>query len=317
MSVPATGFALIDPMTLLGREVLELLPRFPALRGQMVYVHTDPDEDVQVVELDGEPGMVRPLVDPEQLSGCGAVIVASASDSERLSHLCDWLEGFPERPAVDLSRLERLRSVFRPVAGAADRDEAEGLHVRIAPPAVVAARLVLDALQHLQPSAIALVAIDPVSELGDDGIQGMARQAVQRLQGQNVAELVGGHVVAFNHVVRDAAELLEDALPLLRVASVTASSSVSGCFHGHVAHLTLVFDEPVEGPELDDAVREAPRLMLGDLPLRLDGVVGSDRVVVAPSTVSPDGRLAVLTAMLDGHLVGGALTALEALESQL
>jgi hypothetical protein len=317
MSLPATGLALIDPLTLLGREVLELLPRFPALRGRMVYAHTDPDEEVQVAELEGEPGMVRPLVDPEQLSGCGAVIVASDRDSDSLRHLCDWLEGFPERPAVDLSRLERLRTMFRPVAGPAERDEAAGLHLRIAPPAVVGTRLVLEAVQDLGPIALGLVAVDPASDLGNEGIECLARQAVQRLQGQDITDLVAGHVVAFNHVVRDTADLLEDAVAVLGMPSVSASSSVSGCFHGHVVHLTVTFDEPVDGPELDDVLRSAPGLVLGDLPQGLDGVVGSDRVVVAPGIVSSDGRIAVLTLMLDGHLVGGALTALEALESQL
>lgn len=315
MSLPATGLALIDPLTLLGREVLELIPRFPALRARMVYVHTEPSEEVQIAELDGEPGLVNPLVDPEQLSGCGAVIVASAADRDSLCHLEDWLEGFPERPAVDLSRLDRFRSRCRPVIGGPARTDDGLAHVRIASPALVAVRTVLQAIGHLDPIGVTLAAVDPASDVEDEGIEGLARQAVQRLQGQDVSELVGGHVLAFNQVAADAGDLIEDMAALIPGQSVAASRSYGGCFHGHLAHLSVFFPAPVDHAELLECLEGKPRIAICDLPQRLDEVVGTEQIALAQPHLSPDGRLAVLTAMLDGLRLGGALSALEALES--
>jgi len=310
MSPVIPKLLVIDPLTLLGKEVIGLLPSYPELGSDPHLVHTVDDEH-QIPEMRGEPVLAPPLDDVEQLSGASAVIVASDADTPRLEHLEEFLDMHPETPVVDLSRLERLWSRFSP-AGHSSSDT-DRPHLRVCHPALVVATEVIEPLRHLEPAALNVVSMDPVSTSGREAVEEFARQAASRLRGEQVQELTDEQVLAFSLVATHDELLAEDAARLFSDLPTTITRIVSGHFHGHVVHIGLSFRHPVDEWELREAWQSTPMLTLADAPLRLEEVVDARQIIMTPPQMDHQ-RLAVSTvAMVDGLLVGGALSGLEVL----
>jgi hypothetical protein len=302
---------LIDPLTLTGREALRLLDRFPELGSDVQFAHTRDDEH-QIAEAFGEPALVPPLDSAEQISADSALLVTSDADTGRIDHLLTFIEQHPETPVVDASRLDRLQ--FAPSLGHEDHGARQ---LRVPHPSMVAASAVCRPLRHLTPRALHVVAIDPVSTGGQEAIETLARQAVVRLNGGDVEELIAGNVLAFNLVVPDETSLAEEAVLLFPDRATSADRILSGHFHGHLAHIAATFADPIDDWELRDAWDSAPLLAVTDPPLRLDQTVDCEQVLVGPPTLADGGRHLSVTAVMDGLIIGGALTALELLTRTL
>ncbi len=306
---------IIDPLTLLGREVLALLARDPFLAGDLSYHHTADDDEQQIAELAGEPALVPPIDDASDLAGADAVLVASDTPTARLLHVSRFSESHPDIPIVVLGRLPGDWDQLPPAAGA-DPDHRE-THVRVAHPALVALWTVVGALERLAPTQAAVAALEPVSAGGTADVERLARQAAQRLKGAAVEELIGDRVLAFNLVAADDEDLNRDAAQLFPALEVAATRMSTGCFHGHVAQLAIFFEDVVEEHEVLEALREDERIAEPDLPLSLDACVESGLVALSMPRLSNDGRVLAVTAMVDGLQVGGAATALQILRSLL
>ena len=306
---------IIDPLTLLGREALALLPGDPFLAGDLSYHHTADDDEHQIAELGGEPALVPPIDDASDLEGADAVLVASDTPTARLLHVSRFTESHPDIPIVVLGRLPGDWDQLPPAAGA-DPDHREA-HVRVAHPALVALWTVAGAIERLAPTQAAVAALEPVSAGGTADVERLARQAAQRLQGAAVEELIGDRVLAFNLVAADDEDLNRDAALLFPALEVAATRMSTGCFHGHAAQLAIVFEDAVEEHEIMEALREDERISEPDLPLSLDACVESGMVALSMPRLSNDGRVLAVTAMVDGLQVGGAATALQILRGLL
>ncbi len=313
MSVPVV---LIDPLTLVGRELLELLQTRSDLDLELRYLHTAEEDEHQIAELGGDAALVPPIVGPQDLEGCSAIVVASDRDLPRLDHLEAFLDEAPEVPLLDCGRSDRLRHRTRP-AGHGSRTTNGGVHLRVAHPAAIMADEVASTVRHLGLSSVSICALEPASHRHDDAVEILAAQAVSRLRGEPVTRTVGGHVLAFSAVAAEHDALAEDAGVLLSGTGVIASRVVTGAFHGHMAVLTLAFDTEVDDSDVRDALEASPMVVLVDHPASLDAVVGGDHVAVTPPALSADGRLLTVTAMADGLRVGGALTGLQILRTLL
>jgi aspartate-semialdehyde dehydrogenase len=306
---------IVDPLTLLGREALQLLANDHLLAGDLVYHHTADDDEHQIAELGGAPALVPPIDDAEDLAGVDAVLIASDELSPRLEHIGRFADRHLDTPIVVMGRLPGAWELLPPAAGA-DPDRA-ATQLRVAHPALVALWTVVGALNHLDPLHASVSALEPVSTGGAGDVERLARQAAQRLQGAEVEELIREHVLAFTMVALDDEELNRDAALLLPRLEVSASRTATGCFHGHVAQLAIGFRSPVEEHEIFEALREDERIGEPALPLSLDTCVESNLLAVSMPRLSNNGRLLSLTAMADGLRVGGAATALEILRSLL
>jgi len=306
---------IVDPLTLLGREALHLLAGDPHLAGDLTYHHTAVDDEHQIAELAGQPALVPPIEDADELAGADAVLVASDEPTSRLAHVSRFADSHPDTPIVVMGQLPGSWGELPPAAGP-DRDRAE-VHLRVAHPALVALWTVVGALDRLEPVQAAVSALEPASVGGTTDIERLARQAAQRLQGAEVEELVRDHVLAFTMVAVDDEDLNRDAALLLPALGVAASRTATGCFHGHVAQMVVGFLSPVEEHEILEALREDERIADPELPLSLDACIDSNLVVTSMPRLSRDGRLLSLTAMVDGLRIGGAATALEVLRSLL
>jgi hypothetical protein len=313
MSPTAPTLLIIDPLTLKGRELLLFIEREPHLVGEVSFCHTTDDEEQQIAEFSGQPSLVPPLDPTTDLEHFGAILVASDRDNPRLEHLLGHMEANPGTAVVDVGRLDMLREQTAPAAGASS--SWDSLHVRVAHPALAALSTIAAALEYLGPIGGTVAALDPVSSMGKDAIALLARQAGHRIQGAPVEETIGDWVLAFNVVAVDDDDLNEEAALLLPSLEMSVTRSLSGCFHGHVAHVGLEFRDAVDEQELNEALAADGRIAVLGPPLGLDTIPESEHVAVTMPRLSRNGRHMAAIAMVDGLRIGGALTAIEVLRS--
>ncbi len=306
---------LVDPLTLLGRELLSLLPE-SSIGSDIACVHTTSDDEHQIGEIGGEALLIPPLDSRDDLAGTSILVVCSDLPGERFRHVVDFVTDSPDVAVIDLARVDALAALTTPVADLPLPDTWPH-RLRLAHPAVIAAATILRPLAHLRPRRLALAAFDPASSFGLKAFEAVARQAAARLQGASVDDddRVGGEVLAFNLVVRDPSDLLDEAAIVLGDVATTATLGLSGCFHGHFATLDITLDHSVDEVMLGELWSTEPDLQLGDLPARLDTVVGNDRVILTPPVVAAHGTSFTVTALLDGLRIGGAVTGLRLLEA--
>ncbi len=302
----------LDPLTLVGREFLRNHERLGALVSDLEFRHTALDDEHQIADFALGPALVPPLSDPEELTGFDAVVVASDGVSSRHDHLLVFLDDQPDAAVVDLSRLGCLDDRTRPSIGGPPTDARQ---LRVAHPALVATAAVIEVLAPFGGLHGSLAAIDPVSAFGREAVELLARQAGHRIQGAPVEERIDGHVLAFNLVAIESDELQREASLLLQNVSLAVTRCLSGCFHGHIAHLGVGFSQKLEASDIGEALSQAETITVQDLPLSLDSTIDSDQVVATAPLVSSDGSEMAITLMADGLRIGGALTAIDVLES--
>ncbi len=302
----------LDPLSLVGREFLTDRERLSRMVSDFGFFHTDLDEEHQIAEVADDPALVPPLESAEQLKGFDVIVVASDAISSRHDHLLEHLAEEADVALIDLSHLGCLDDLVEPSAG---RVHSDSRRLRVTHPALTATSSIVELLQHLGKLRGSLIAVDPVSSLGREGIDLLAQQALLRVQGAPVADRIFGHVLAFNTVAVDSGDLQTEAAIVLPDTPLAVVRCLGGCFHGHLAFLTLSFDRSLELTEIESFLGEAEDLELATFPIGLDSVPDNDRILVAPPALSPDGSQLALTLMADGLRAGGAMTAIDILDS--
>ena len=309
--MPAT-ILILDPLTLKGRELLRCSDRLEHLVGKWDFRHTDVDEEHQIADMTQGPALVPPLDGPDDFVGVDVIVVASDGWSSRHDHLLAHLDDHPETAVLDLNAIEGLRDRTTPSVGDVGPDSRL---LRVAHPAIVATSRVVEVLTHFTALRGSLAVVDPASAFGREGIEILARQAAQRVQGAQPDDRIHGHVLAFNEVAVASDELQEDTSLLFPDLPLAVTRTLSGGFHGHLAHLGLSFERRLEIDEVRDALTQAEALDIEPLPVILESITNRDQVVVTPPCLSPNGTQLALTMMVDGFRVCGALTAVEILEA--
>jgi len=143
----------------------------------------------------------------------------------------------------------------------------------------------------------------------------LVHQAGLRMQGDVPDLAIDGHVLAFNQVAVDADALTEEAADLIPEVPLAVTRTLTGSFHGNVAHLSIELAEAVDDPELRDAFDATTDIVVGETPISLEVVPDRDHALLAPPQLSPDRRIVAVTAMVDGLRLGGALTAVDILRA--
>ncbi|MCW8984327.1 MAG: hypothetical protein OQK55_03220 [Thermoanaerobaculales bacterium] len=305
---------ILDPLTLRGRELLLSSDRLDGVVGEWDFRHTDLDEEHQIADMIQGPALVPPLEGSEDFNGADVIVIASDGWSSRHEHLIAHLDDNPETILLDLTGFENLRDRTTPSVGDIGPDSRQ---LRVAHPALFGTSRVNEVLSHLGALGGSLAVVDPASAYGREAIEILARQATPRAQGAPVDDRVQGHVLAFNEVAIESDDLQEDASLILPDLPLAITRTLSGSFHGHLAHLGLSFERRVDPEEVRDVLVQAEGIEIDSLPLSLDSVPDRDHVVVTPPSLSTDGTQLALTMMADGLRVGGALTAIEILEGLL
>ncbi len=302
----------LDPLTLLGRELLACDDRLTTIGAEFDYLHTDLDDEHQIAEIGSVPALVPPIESPEQIFGHDVVVVASDSVSSRHDDLLQALNRAPDLAVLDLSRLACLDRLVEPSIG---RRLPDTRRVRVAHPAAAAAVPIVETLGFLGRCRGSLAAFDPVSTFGREGIDLLVQQASLRLQGGTVEDRIHGHVLAFNSVAVDPSQLQSEMASLLPDVPLAVTRCLGSAFHGHLAFLGLGFDRSLDPREVDETLEQIGSIDLADGPLGLDSVPGSDLISITRPALSADGTQLNLIMMADGLRIGGALTALDILET--
>ncbi len=309
-----TKILIVDPLTMLGRELARCIEDSPDLVFDIEYRHTSEDNEHQIAEIGAAPALVPTLDGADDTADAGIVVVTSDLECERSRLLEDMAVRHTEITIIDVARLPGLNDLTSPAVGATART-GERRHLRVAHPALTAAVSIVTALEAFGPVRGHIAAVDPVSMFGRDALETLVHQATRRLQGGTPDDRIDGHVLAFNQVSVDAADLTEDAAALIPGVPLAVTRTLSGCFHGHVAHLAVELAEPVDDPELRDAFDAAGDVIASESQFGLDSVTDLDQVLISQPQLSPDRRVVAVTAMVDGLRRGGAVTAVEILRA--
>ena len=299
--------AIIDPLTLLGREIsAEFRHRWPN-EGDLLFFHAAEDEEHQVTQIGGHAALVPPLTDPGDLDSCEAVVLTTEIGSDRLDVFDRLLENRSNLLFLDASRLERYNHLTHP---AIDADGlASGNRLRLAHPSIAVAGILTEALRAFSPERMTIAAIDPVSTYGKHAIDLLARQAVHRLQGETVKDLLDGQLLAFNMAAQGGKSLTEEAASLLPNLHVAATRTIGSSFHGHLILLGFGFEEIVDPDQINDCLEQTRGVLIASPPVNLDAITDRNEIVITPPAISPDGRTVAIQATVDGTRIGGALTA--------
>ncbi|MCP4896978.1 MAG: hypothetical protein GY906_08375 [bacterium] len=305
---------LIDPDTLIGREFIRLVDEAGDSSVEVRAFHTSTDEEHQVAELAGEASVVIPMKQPEDLEGSSIVIVASDDPDADLGTVKDFATLNPQIPLIFAGNVENFGQRALPV-GAKTREWPDPAWLRIAHPCLVAAEVLIDGLTHLGIESVAITALEPVSAFGGPAIEVLAQQAIARLQGQAVEQLIEGHTAAFSTVLAEEGQLVEDAAIFWPNAQTTVTRLLCGSFHGHLTQVTITCEHAVDRNELFETLESQPMLALAEAPIGTDSVIDANQIITIPGPSSTDDRHLTFTLMVDGLRIGGALTALQLVDS--
>ena len=251
--------AIVDPTTLLGRDVKAVLSErgFPASH---VLLFQTRSEDGLLASDDEEAVFVAPLTPDALESSKIAFLCGQAADtgrflSQRAADGC---------LAIDLSGVRTGGVFVRPCEGGRAPLPDGDLFLTYEPVAAVLAEAVA-IVERLVPVTGVTAAIDrPASELGKDALDELFRQAIALARFESPPKEIFGAQVAFNaHFPPDTAgfeaRVAEDVARLLgRPLPVSLLSARCGVFHGHFLRIELRTDRtPPPAEEVRVAFRKS------------------------------------------------------------
>ena len=250
--------AIVDPTTLLGRDVKAVLSErgFPASR---VLLFQTQSQDGLITSDDAEAAFVAPITSDALETArvaffCGNALDTARFLSRRTTDGC---------LAIDLSGLRDGGVFARPREGPGGPPLPDGdLFLTYEPVAALLAEAVA-IVDALAPVAGVTAAIDrPASELGKDALDELFRQAIALARFESPPKEIFGTQAAFNsHFPPDTGNfetrVAEDVARLVgRPLSIGLLSVRSGVFHGHLLRVELRTDRAAPSAE---AVRAAFR----------------------------------------------------------
>ena len=116
MSAATRRLCLIDPLTLVSRELLRLFEEGDQPVPEYGLFHTNLEAEHEIAEVGGEPALAPPLDGVDNLEGFDTIVIGSELDSSRLESVEQHLHNNPDVALVDMSRLERFFSLAEPAA---------------------------------------------------------------------------------------------------------------------------------------------------------------------------------------------------------
>jgi len=174
---------ILDPVSLLGREVTERIARtLPEVR--LRFFHTGEEPEHLVAEFAGEAALVPPLADADELDGSDAVLVTTQPSAASGEHLLDWLRVHPGVALLDCTQPGIADSETLCVAGRVPAERPARRWYHLADPALAAPLRLVAALAPFDPQAVHLTLICPVAALGREALDELASQGAARLSGQ-------------------------------------------------------------------------------------------------------------------------------------
>ena len=315
---PGIGVALVEPTTLLGRDVRAVLTEraFPASRVHLF--HQSGGSGGVLAAEDDEVAFIAPLTN-DAFETCRIAFLCGRAD-ETARFLATRID---DALAIDLSGVRNGQPLVVPSEEQDPRPLPPGtLYLTPHPVAFVLAEVVRT-VEGLVPVVGVTAAVDrPVSELGKAALDELFEQALSLATFRPMPKAVLGTQVAFNsHAPADSrsfeARVGEDLAALLaRKLPLTILSARAGVFHGHLlrVELRLGADAPASEVVLARFREQKQAFEIVD-PDNLSGPVesaGRDETLLLRAEA--EGRRVTLTLAADHFRRAGALLAVRLAE---
>lgn len=287
--------SILDPTSLLGREVMEgLALELPDLRCRLF--HTTGTDEHLIAEVGSHTGVVAPLQTLDELGGSAAVIVCRAVGDQLAAHLLEWLTRHPEVALVDASQPGVAGETALTALDRAPRRRGQPRWYHLIDPSLAAPTRLLKALGSLRPARAHITVFRSASGFGSAAVEELAVQAAARLTGLAPASPRAlPAVLAF-----DLAPASENVRVQLQrqIAEVVPEFELhlqaveTGVFFGHAASFFVTMSEAAGERRVRAALREAGiRLARRNQSVRPSDLVDDDTATcahlhVAETTVS-------------------------------
>ena len=306
---PQFTLTVLDPTSLLGAEVVAALwQAFPAAHRR--FFHTTGVEEHLIAEVRGEPALVPPLGDADELDGSDIVVATATPSDAAAIRLVAWLRANPAVVLIDCTQPGLAPTESEPVLTAPSPGMSERRWFHLADPAMWAPGRVLQALAPLAPREVHVTILLPASDFGQQGVQELAKQGAARLSGQPTPRSEAlPWVLAFD--AAPAAAARRDALQnqlrtLFPDLTVHLAAIQVGVFFGHSAVLSVRTDARVDVASASSLIRQIPGARLARRNERPQPSGAVDSAEIVCSDVRCDDRWVELWLVSDGIRVGGA-----------
>ena len=304
MSQNLPAICLLEPLSLLGRELLQVMDERDARPERVLGFHLSRENEQQVAEILGEPALVAPLTAVEQVPEETPLVIAGPVSEGRRPVLQALLAQRPNQPVLDLAGAGLVQG---PVLAGPPEESIRPPQVVLASPGAAAVSGLVRPLRELGVQAISAVVEVPASAWGREAVESLARRASARLQGLPAEEASGADSApAFDVVPNPEGRTAADLRQLLPGVEIAALEVRVGVFHGWIVHLGLGFAEPVHPERLGELWKTTGHIDLAGPEFRLSATVESDRIHVGPFAVSEGGGQVVVTAAVDGLRLAAA-----------
>lgn len=310
--------AIVDPTSLLGKELRERLERRPELCREARLLSADENEIGTLTEVAGAAAFVGRL-DEESFDGVDLAFFCGGIDQDRPAlALCP-----AATPAVVLSRGAGAVDGRFAVAGVRPESWLGQPRLVSPHPAAIALALLLGRLDELEPLRATATAVLPVSGAGQAALDELFEETRGILAFSGAPK--GKHFpaqIAFNLLpaADDAGVAVEGARVALGADYPLALALVQGgVFHGVALALHVELGAPVAAAELRRRLARAPGVAAVRDPRRLGPVAAAGEERLLLGDVRPSGVKGGfwIWATLDNLIRGGALNALALAETLL
>jgi aspartate-semialdehyde dehydrogenase len=311
----------LSPTTLLGREVRDLLDADRSRWQQAALLSTSEEEVGTVTEAGGAAALVSEA-SAEALAGVDVVFACGALEED-----LPVLERRPEGSTAILLAPEATVAHGQPVVADLNPDDAVAGRVLVSPhPAAIALSYLLAPLGALGPESAVATVVEPVSMLGDRGLEDLLGQTrdILAMAGER-RESVFERQLAFNLYPSERAGSGELAALVRGVGGgevpLAVHSMQGAVFHGMSVSLFVRFEDDPGEEAVREALEDQARVSVGDVD------VGGGELPGSPGPIDAAAREEVLVgsvradagspggywiwAVMDNLTRGGAANAVE------
>jgi aspartate-semialdehyde dehydrogenase len=305
--------AIVEPTTLLGREVKETLEGRPGLAADLRLLTTREEEYGTLTEIAGAAALVAHAT-PETVADLDLLLVCG-----ELSAIRPLLDALPAGATVVLLSPDATLADGVPVVAGVNPGELERGTVLLSPhPAAVLLAHLLHPLAGLGLEQAVATVIQPTSMYGDPGIDELLEQTrrILAMAGPPSGGPFGGQL-AFNVLPGATAgeSVAGQAAATLDFRGPLAVEVLQGAvFHGMAASLWVEVEGATEPEALEDALLSSAWIERSDTPESLGPVAAAAEAHILLGSVRADAARPGgfwIRAVMDNLTRGGALNAVE------
>jgi len=282
----------IDPLTLVGREVRSLLRERGVPFSHLALLDSTDKDSVTLTADDEEAAVVTPLT-VEALSDLDIVFFCGQPESTMI-----WSEIENNTLlSIDLTQPSSISSDGALIVAGVNHEEInDSTSLVISPhPAAIPIILILDALRRGHEITLAIgTIIQPASELGQEGVDELLEQTINVLNVMSVPRKIFPQQLAFNLFPSVEADRLEAYLAaqaravIDRDLQVSLSLTQGTVFHSHTFALYVRLDgEPFED-EIAEILGKSEAIEVADVDAHLSTIDAGGRDEVLVSRISRD-----------------------------